>query len=305
MSEHSPAPRRRSTKPLILSLCLAFLLGGAGGTWWLNRRLSQDHATAVALVEAMTAPRAVFDGRTLEARFDLALEDVALAQHRDAAEVRAALGRYAAGDWLGRKRTGYDAFLTQFATRRFEIAITTLRELANAAKTAPAAGQPAWHLFTLAGVLEFGRGRAIAAEPLLQQAFDFANKADALDLPETASLHTALGALKLSRSQPSDAEPHVRRASSVLRHHPPLDLRDTARALTHYAQSIAAQGFPEEAEPLCSEALALSAQFRRATGRSDHDQSLFEENYRKLLRERGLAEAEIEKQLHDATVGRE
>jgi tetratricopeptide (TPR) repeat protein len=305
MSENSPSTPRRSTKPLILSLSLAFLLCVASGAWWLSRRVAQDHTTAAALVAAMTAPRAVFDGRTLEARFDLALEDVALTQHRTVADVRAALDRYATGDLFGGKRLGYDAFLTQFATRRFEIAITTLRDLANAAKTGPAGSQPAWQLFTVAGVLEFGRGRAIAAEPLLQQAFDLANKADALDTPEAASLHTALGALKLSRSQPADAEPYVRRASSILRHNPPADLRDTARALTHYAQSIAAQGFPEEAEPLCSEALALSAQFRRATGRNDNDQAVFEENYRKLLRERGLAEAEIEKQLHDATVGRE
>ena len=305
MSDHTPAPRRRSTKPFAFLLSLACLLGLASGTWWINRRAAQDHATATALVGAMTAPRAVFDGRTLEARFDLAVEDVALGQNRSGAEVRAALDRYAAGNLLGGKRTGYEAFLTQFATRRFEIAITTLRDLANAAKTASTTGQPAWRLFTLAGVLEFGRGRAIAAEPLLQQAFDLANKADALDTPEAASLHTALGALKLSRSQPSDAEPYVRRASSILRHNPPADLRDTARALTHYAQSIAAQGFPEEAEPLCSEALALSAQFRRTTGRSDSDQAVFEENYRKLLRERGLAEAEIEKHLHDAAVGSE
>jgi hypothetical protein len=63
--------------------------------------------------------------------------------------------------------------------------------------------------------------------------------------------------------------------------------------LTHYGQSIAAQGFPEEAETLFGEALGKAAQFRRLTGRQDSAQPVVEETYRKLLRARGLADAEI------------
>ena len=297
MSGDSPAPRRRSSPRLTLALLALLLVGGLGSGLWLTRRIAKDRAIAESLAQAMTAPRFVFDGRSLEAHFDLAVEDLAAARGMTAPQIRTALDRFASGDLISRKRTGYDAFLTQLATRRFELAITTLGEFANAAKTSTTPSQPAWRLFASAGVLESGRGRAIAAETLLQQAFDLANRADALDTPEAAPLLTALGALKLSRSQPADAEPYARRASAILRRAPNADPRDTARALTHYAQSIAAQGFPEEAEPLCSEALALTAKFRRTTGRTDTDQAALEENYRKLLRQRGLADAEIDAQL--------
>lgn len=291
---NSPDPARLSSARFTLPLLALLIASTVASGGWLTRRIAQDRAAAAALASAMTAPRAVFDGRTLEARFDLAVEDIAAGQRKTAPQIRSALERFASGGLIGLKRTGYDAFLAQLATRRFEIAIATVRDLANAAKTATDPAQSAWRLFALAGALEFGRGRAIAAEPLLQQAFDLANRADALDTPEAASLLTAIGAIKLARSVPADAEPYLRRAASLLRHAPGADLRDRARALTHYAQSITAQGFPEEAEPLCSEALALAAQYRRTTGRPDTDQTQLEENYRKLLRERGLADAEID-----------
>lgn len=294
MSEVSPSTRRRSPALLTLTLVVVLLLAVAGTGLWMVRRIAEDRAIAGALAESMTAPRVLFDGRPLEARYDLAIEDLAASRHQTAPQIRAALDRFASGDLLSRKRTGYDAFLAQLAARRFESAISTLLDLAGAAKTAANPAQPAWPLFTLTGVLEFGRSRAIAAEPLLQQAFELANRADALDTPAAARLLTALGAIKLSRSQPNEAEPFVRRAAAILRRDPAADLRDTARAVTLYAQSVATQGFPEEAEPLCSEALALTAQFRRTTGRTDTDQPAFEENYRKLLRERGLADAEID-----------
>lgn len=296
MPNTSPAPGRSSAR-LTLPL-VAILLASVGtSALWLNRRIAADRDMAVALAGAMTAPRAVFDGRSLEARFDLAVEELAAERRESAPQIRAALDRFASGDLIGLKHTGYDAFLAQLATRRFELAIATVRDLANSAKTTPSPAQPAWRLFALAGTLEFARARAIAAEPLLQQAFDLANRADALDRPEAAGLLTAVGALKLSRSAASEAEPYLRRAAALLRDTPGADLRDRARALNHYAQSIAAQGFPEEAEPLSSQALALAAEYRRTTGRPDTDQAQFEENYRKILRDRGVAEAEVEAQL--------
>jgi len=278
------------------------LVSAAASGTWLLQRISHDRAIAAGLAEAMTAPRVVHDGRALEARFDVAVEDLANAQNTSVPAIRAALDRFGSGGWLGTKRTGYDAFLAQLATRRFELAITTIGEVANAAKSQPSSGLPTWRLLALHGILEFGRGRATAAEPLLQQAFDLANRATQLDTPEAASLLTAYGTLYLSRGQNNAAEPYLRRATSILRHTPGADLRDRARVLTHFAQAIAAQGFPEEAEPLCSEALTLAAQYRRATGRPDTDQATFEQNYRKLLRDRGLAEAEIDQQLR-ATQG--
>ena len=106
--------------------------------------------------------------------------------------------------------------------------------------------------------------------------------------------------IQLGRSKPSEAEPYFRRASAILRQDPRADLRDRARALSLYARSLAAQGFPEEADPLCSEALAALAAFHKATGRVDADQGYLEETYRTVLRERGLAEAEIDARVREA-----
>lgn len=290
-------PRRRSSARVTIWLFAVLICCVLGTGVWLTRRIARDRATAATLAGAMSAPRVIFDGRSLEARFDLAVEDLAAAQGTTAPAILAALERFASGGWPGTRRTGYDAFLTQLAARRFEIAIATLRDFAISEKTKPTSEVPAWRLLTLAAVLEFGRGRAASADPLLQSAFDLANRATQLDIPEAASLLTALGASQLSRSQPAAAEPYLRRASSLLARTPGADLRDRARVLTHFAQAIAAQGFPEEAEPLCSEALALAAQYRRATGRPDTDHAIIEENYRKLLRLRGLADTEIDAQL--------
>ncbi len=297
MPDPTPASTRRASARLTLTLLAILLASVFASGGWLMRRIAHDRATAAALADTMTAPRFVFDGRTLEARFELAVEDLAAAQSTTAPAIRGALDRYASGGWFGAKRAGYDAFLSQLAARRFESAIATIRDLTTAAKTSAAPELPAWRLLALTGVLEFARGRATAAEPTLQHAFELANRSNQLDTPEATSLLTALGAIQLARSQPAAAEPYLRRATSILAHTPGADLRDRARVLTHFAQSIATQGFPEEAEPLCSEALALAAQFRRTTGRPDTDQTVFEENYRKLLRQRGLADAEIDEQL--------
>lgn len=292
MPKPSPARFRRSLWLALIVGCALLVLAAGPGIWFLLRA-GEDRATAVALWQTLTSPRYVHDGRALEARFDFAVEDLAAAQGRAATDVRRSLDRFASGSWIGAKRTGYDSFVAQLAARRFETAIVTARDLGNAAKSGTTDGLNAWQYFTLSGVLELGRGRAIAAEPLLQQAFDLANRADALDTPFAARLLTACGALQLARSRPADAEPYLRRAASILARTPAADLRDRSRVLTHFAQSIAAQGFPEEAEPLCAEALALAAQYRRTTGRPDSDFAVLEQNYRKILRERGLADAEI------------
>ena len=274
---------------------LATLLGCGGVAGYFLRQQHEDHKLAAALSEALTAPRAIFDGRTLETRYNLAVEDLAADRHTSPAKIAVALNRYASDDLFGGRRSAYDAYLGQLASRRFEIAIATIRELGTAAKneTTPLRGQPAWQLLTMAGVLEFSRGRATAAIPPLQQAFDLANEADQLETPAAASLLTALGAIELSRSRPAEAEPYLRRAAAVLRKAPGADPRDRARALTHFARSLVQQGFPEEAEPVSSEALSLAAEFRRNAGRPDADQAIFEENYRQVLRQRGLADAEI------------
>lgn len=299
MRRPSLARRAASNLAIISVLALVFACAVGIGAYYVIHQLRSDRQAVNALVDAMTAPRVVFDGRTLEARYDLALAEVAAQRGETTEETKKALERFADTGLFGPKRVGYDAFLAQLATRRFEIALGTMRDVANAAKTDPKPVRPAWQLLTLSGVLEFGRGRAVAAEPVLVQAFDLANKRDELDTLPAATLLTALGAVNLSRSQPNEAEPFVRRAASILRKEAGADLRDRARALTHYAQSVAAQGFPEEAEPLCSEALAAAAEYQKKTGRAFADEPAFEATYRKLLRDRGLAEAEIEARVRE------
>lgn len=299
MPKPAPSSPRRTLR---LTLTLLALTAGlaAGLVGWLVSRSNADRGIASELAAALLAPRFVLDGRTIEARFDLAVEDLAFTRGTTAPAIRAALDRHASGGWLGVKRTGYDAFLAQLASRRFETAIVAIREVATLAKSSPDAALPAWRLLAASGVLEFSRGRIATAEPMLQQAFDLANRASQLDTPEAASLLTACGAVPLARGRPADAEPYLRRAASILARTPGADLRDRARVLTHFAQSIAAQGFPEEADPLCAEALALAAQDRRSTGRPDAAFADLEQNYRKILRERGLADAEIATRLRSA-----
>jgi len=293
------APSRFSPLAITALTVLAILLVCGGTAGYLFRQRHEDHQIAATLSEALTAPRAIFDGRTLETRFDLVIEDLAADRHTSPGKIHAALNRFATDDLFGGKRSGYDAYLGQLASRRFEIAIASVRELGLAAKGKTTAERPGWQLLTMAGVLEFSRGRATAATPLLQQAFELANNTNELDTPAAASLLTALGAIELSRSRPPDAEPFLRRAASVLRKAPGADPRDRARALAHFARALVQQGFPEEAEPLSSEALSLTAQFRRNAGRADADQAIFEENYRQVLRQRGLADTEINARLQE------
>lgn len=269
------------------------LLAAAGFGWQQFQLMLKDRATAVALVSAITAPRVIFDSLPLEQRYDGAVEEVAELQRRPEKEVAESLRRYASGGILGTKRVGFDAYLAQMATRRFELGIASLREVATAARNSAKPEIPAWRLLADVAILEFARGRAVVAEPIVQQAFEQANKLDSLDTPEAAGLLTVCGAIHMSRGRPLDAEPYFRRAVSILRKAEGADLRDCARTLTHYGQSIAAQGFPEEAETLYGEALSKAAQFRRVTGRHDRTEPLLEQTYRKLLRDRGLADAEI------------
>lgn len=94
MPNTSPAPGRSSAR-LTLPL-VAILLASVGtSALWLNRRIAADRDMAVALAGAMTAPRAVFDGRSLEARFDLAVEELAAERRESAPQIRAALDRFA------------------------------------------------------------------------------------------------------------------------------------------------------------------------------------------------------------------
>ncbi|MEQ1861463.1 MAG: tetratricopeptide repeat protein [Chthoniobacteraceae bacterium] len=235
-------PRPLSTAALVAVLLVSAVIAGA----ILKYRIAQDHAVAAALADALSAPRMIFDGRTLEARFDAVVDEIAATRHQRPEQIRDALERFAAGGMFGNERGGYDTVLAQLATRRFETAIGSARDLANSQRSE----LPAWRMLTLAAVLELGRGRAVAAEPLLAQAFELANRSEQLDTPAAASLLSAYGAMQLLRSQPAEAEPFLRRATSILTKAPGPDKRDRERVLAHFAQSISAQGYPEEAAAL-------------------------------------------------------
>lgn len=227
-------------------------------------------ASASALAAAMVAPRAVWDGRTLEARHAAALTEVIARSQAGPDRTRASIERFA------RQPTppGDPApWLVPLTARRFEIAAGAAREKGE---------QGDWRALLLAGVLESGRGRQREAEQLLVRAYELAQAGDVLDHPDAAGLHTALGTMNLLRGHADAAEPLLRRAKTILDRAPDADPRDHLHVLTFLARAIFAQGFPEEAEPLAARALTLAEQHERTTGEPFPSRAILEENLRRL-----------------------
>jgi tetratricopeptide (TPR) repeat protein len=268
-------PKRKRGAILCVLLVVA---AGSGVGLWQEMDDSGARTVAAYFAAAMTAPRYVHDGRTLEARANVIIADLAAETQQRENDIRSALERYANGDWLNRSRSGWDAVLTQMAAQHFESALTAARSLPKG-----------WQKETFIGTMELGRGRLHEATTALKLAFDEANKAKVLDTPEALPLLTALGSLPLSRRSFVEAEPHLRRAAKIADRSPGIDRRDHAHILLHFAQTLAGQGFPEEAEPICQRAVELAAKHARTTGRPDADQAFLEENLRKIVREREAA----------------
>jgi hypothetical protein len=282
-----------------VSILSMLLLGGLGFLAHQQRTVEQQRSFAEEFATALIAPREVYSGYPLDERAEDAVLEIASRRNMPAVHYRQSLDQFASGDWLGRPRTGYGEVLAHLAARRFELAIASARSLAQSPIVSARAPHP-WQLLTLAGVLELGRSRPSEAQVLLDLAFDAAREAGALDSIDAVTLLTALGTVRTAQGNPAEGEPFLRRAMSLVEKHPGVDPRDHARVLTHLAQVITAQGFPEEAELLCAKALELTARLAQSSGRADRDLATFEANYRKLLRQRGLIETEIEQRVHAA-----
>jgi tetratricopeptide (TPR) repeat protein len=292
---------RRNCKMGMCGICglsLA-LLAALGFLAHAQREVEKRRACAEQLAEAVIAPRHVYSGHPLGERTEDAVLEIAARHGIPALHLRKTLDEFASGDWLGRPRTGYGEVLAHLAAQRFELAIASARSVAHSPIVSPRT-PPRWRLLTLAGVLELGNNRPAEAQTLLDQAFEAARQNGALESTEAVTLLTALGTVRTAQGKLAEGEPFLRRAMSLVEKHGGIDPRDHARVLTHLAQAIAAQGFPEEAEPLCAKAFELSARHAQSTGRADRDLATFETNYRRLLRERGLIETEIEQRIHAA-----
>jgi hypothetical protein len=252
-------------------LGLALLTGAAWAVWKVTPTLQQPDARQALreMAGLMWKPAFIYDGRTLEARYEIVLTEVCQHAAQSPERCRRDIERLSR---LG-GRAGEDAWLIPFAGRRFEAAIAALREKG-------AGGD--WRALTFAGALEFGRGRGQAAEALFLRAYELAQQQNALDHADAASLHTALGTLNLTRGHAQAAEPFLRRAKTILEATPNATPRDHLHVLTHLAQAIFAQGFPEEAEPLCAQALALAAAYERQTGEPFPQRAVLEANLRQL-----------------------
>jgi hypothetical protein len=269
--------RPKRNRGLILAVLLV-VAAASGVALWQEMDDSGARTVAAYFAAAMTAPRYVHDGRTLEARAVAIVADLAAETHQRENDIRSTLDRYAGGDWLHRSRSGWDAVLTHMAAQHFESALTAARALPKG-----------WQRDTFIGTMELGRGRLHEAGTTLRLAFDEANRAQVLDTPEALPLLTALGSLPLSRRSYAEAEPYLRRAAKIADKSPGVDRRDHAHILLHFAQTLAGQGFPEEAAPICERAVELVARHARTTGRPDADQAFLEENLRKIVREREAA----------------
>ena len=264
-------PKRN--RGIILSVLLVVAVA-SGVALWQEMDDSGARTVAAYFAKAMTAPRYVHDGRTLEARANIIIADLAAETRQREDDIRSALDRYASGDWLHRSRSGWDVVLTQMAAQHFESALTAARALPKG-----------WQRDAFIGTMELGRGRLNEASTALKLAFDEANKAQILDTPEALQLLTSLGSLPLSRRSYAEAEPYLRRAARIADKSPGVDRRDHAHILLHFAQTLSGQGFPEEAAPICERAVELSTRHARTTGRPDTDQAVLEENLRKIVRE--------------------
>jgi hypothetical protein len=221
------------------------------------------------LAAQMWKPGFIYDGRTLEARYDTILKEVCAHASDGPASCRRGIER------VSRRgvHSEEDAWLIPLAGRRFETVIAALRKKG---------GTNDWRSLAFAGALELGRGRGHTAQQILLQAYEIAQRQNELDHPDAASVHTALGALNLARGQAAAAEPFLRRAKTILDANPSAQPRDELHVLTHLAQAIFAQGFPEEAEPLCAQALVLAEAHERQTGEPFPQRAVLEENLRKL-----------------------
>jgi hypothetical protein len=241
--------------------------------WGAWRMSAGEPRAARRVLQEMAAlmwkPGLIYDGRTLEARYEIVLQEVCSRTAQSPEQCRRAIERFSR---MG-VRTQEDAWLIPLAGRRFEAAMAALREIGTGGD---------WRALTFAGALEFGRGRGQAAEAMFLRAYEFAQQQHELDHVDAASLHTALGALNLSRGQAAAAEPFLRRAKTILDATPNTTPRDHLHVLTHLAQAIFAQGFPEEAEPLCAQALTLAEAHERQTGEPFPQRAVLEANLRQL-----------------------
>ena len=153
-------------------------------------------------------------------------------------------------------------------------------------------------LNNLAALLQ-DTNRLEEAEPLMRRALAIDEASFGEDHPKVAIRLNNLAQLLKATNRLEEAEPLMRRAlaideASFGEHHPKVAIR-----LNNLAQLLKATNRLEEAEPLSRRALEITTSFHQKAGHQHPNHDTFIANYRRLLTQLGLSEAETEAKIEE------